>query len=397
MRQIDERGYAPMKRMIALFMICLIFALSACGEINADVEEHPNKAEQIQIEPPASKPSDVPEPLPEPDPAGEKGIAAAYGIGVLYVTAERGTHVEIIGEDEAYYIVVFDGIELYIEKCFVRDVTAGIPEERTAYAMYGAEIYPGPYLTGEPVEKLQLNSILKVLDEFGDLMLVRSDRSEGYISAALVSPVWISSSAGDGNNSTESGQDSSGSAFIGGEDGGDITLGGRKTGAVVPVMLSARYEELQSGNKAPTQGMILADGTELYLGIVYPGDELMVLSAEGRITEIYTSRGTGTLPRWAVLLGDEDPYETWNGYAAYDAKLYDSYRLTGVYKGINLNTEISVILQTDDGYFVRLSDGTYGYTDRTAVSRNMTVFYESGDDSAPATEPDVGEWTDPVL
>lgn len=378
-----------MKKTIALIPLCLLFALSACGKTYTAAEELPVKTEQVLIDLPEPTPSDEPEPTPEPTPAWESGIAAGYGIGVLYAAADRGTPVEITGEEGDYYTVLFEGTELYVEKRFVRDASEPQPEGYTAYAKNGAEIYAGPYLTGDPLEKPRMNSALTVVDAFGDLMLVRTDKAEGYIRSALVSPVWISWQTGG-----DQGQNSGGgnNSAAGGTDGGDITLGGKRTPSAVPVLLSAHYEELQSGNKNAVRGVILADGTELYLGIVYPGDELMVLSAESDTVEIYTSRGTGTLPRWAVLMGDEEPYKTWKGYAYYGARLYDSFRMTGGYADVYLNTEMTVILETDGGLFVRLPDGRYGYLGKTCVTENATVIYYEEPDSDPAAE-----WTVPVL
>ena len=226
-------------------------------------------------------------------------------------------------------------------------------------------------------------------------MLVRTDKTEGYIRAASVSPVWISwttdsEDRGSGNNGSSG-------AGIGGADGGDITLGNRMNEAALPVLLSSRREEPETGSAVrPSDGMILADGTELYLGIVYPGDELMILSADDKTAEIYSSRGTGILPRWAVLIGNEEPYSAWTGYSLYGAKMYGDYRMTGEYEEKALNTEMTVILETDNGFFIKLSDGRFGYMERSAVSRTKTVVYynDSGSGSGDIA---VEEWTVPVL
>lgn len=379
-----------MKRPLVLLLIFIALAISACANSAASSAEPADTEDQVMIASPEPVPPEEPEPTPEPTPAWERGIAAGYGIGLLYGKADRGTEVDITAELEGYYCIQYDGTELFVEKSFVRDITAGKPAERSAYSRYGAEIFPGPYLDGEPLEKPAMNTKLTVLDEFGDLMLVKTGRSEGYIDAAYVSPVWVTWQNG-GSESGDSGQNS-GNAYSGGSDGGDITLGKRRTDTAVPELLSVRFEP-QSSDKLPERGVILADGTELYLGIVYPGDELMVLGAEGKKAEIYTAGGTGTLPRWAVLLGDEEPYSTWTGYAAYGARLYASYRLAGRYEDVWLNTELTVVLETDNGYFIQLSDGRYGYMDKAAVSRTVTVI----DNEAPAAPEPAAEWTVPVL
>ena len=390
-----------MKKICALVMLFIALALTACAGADGksaepeDIgEQITNIEEQIKIISPEPVTSEQPEPTPDAAPLYEPGIAAGYGVGACCKTVDRGTEVDIIGEDEEYYIVLYEDTELYVEKRFIRDVNAESPKERTAYAGYGAQLFVGPYLTGEPLEKPAFNTALTILDEFGGLMIVKTKKSEGYIDAAFVSPVRVPWSDG-ANNSGDSGQKSGGSAYTGGTDGGDITLGNRRTETAVPILLSARYEP-KSADKLPARGVILADGTELYLGIVYPGDELMILSAEGKTAEIYTPRGTGTLPRWAVLLGDEEPYDAWNGYASYGAKLFGSWRLTGANNDIRLNTRLTVILETDNGYFVQLSDGRYGYVDRAAVSRTMIVI-ENNDEDPGAAYPEVGEWTEPVL
>jgi hypothetical protein len=54
---------------------------------------------------------------------------------------------------------------------------------------------------------------------------------------------------------------------------------------------------------------------------------------------------------------------------------------------------MTVVLETDNGYFIRLSDGRYGYMDKAAVSRTVTVI----DNEAPAAPEPAAEWTVPVL
>ncbi len=381
-----------MKRINTLLLICSLLFLAACAETENINPEMTVAEEEITAESPSEVPAVIPEPTPEPTPEWKSGIAAGYGVGILYSTADRGSVVEITGEDAKYYFISFDGRELCVEKCFVRDAAAEKPKERTAFAGFGAEIYSDPYLTGEPLEKLAVNTSLTVIDEFGDIMLVKTDATEGYIEAASVSPVWIVWT--ENEDTEDKGQSSAGNIYTGGTDGGDITLGTKRTGIAAPVMLVSHYEKQSDGDEFPKRGVILADGTEIYLGIVYPGDELMVLSADEKTAEIYTDIGTGTLPRWAVLLADEEPHETWTGYASYMAKLFPSWHLAGVFEDIRINTEMTVILDTGSGYFVKLSDGRYGYMEKTTVSSTYTVI---NNENAEVPEPAAEEWTVPVL
>ena len=375
------------KKAVSIIIVVLLVILLAVVSFSRRSVAAPQEELQEPLETPAVEkpvvttpaptPTPEPTPTPIPTPVWEKGIVAAYDIGILYRTAERGEIAEILGEEGNYYRIALEGRTLFVEKRFVKDAEEEIPEEKTAYARTGAEIHDTPYLTGEPLEVLKLNSPLTVIEEFGDLVLVKTETVQGYTDAARISPVRIVWSGGGSGGSS------------GGADGGDISLGSRSFLRPIAGLFSRRMEE-EKQEVIPKQGRILADGAELYLQIVTAGDTVMVTAEEERLCTIWTGEETGTLPRWALQLEGDEPFGEWQGFAKNKAKLFENYWLTGNSEELKLNTKITVLLQTDDGYFVE-ANGRQGYMNAADVSEKQIVWSGGGSSSGS------GEWTAPVL
>ena len=375
------------KRIFSIISIILIILLTVLlgvvsfsrrsvavrGEETPEPEESP-AAETMVVTTPSPTPE--PTPAPVPTPAWEQGIVAAYDIGVLYRTAERGEITEILGEAGNYYRITLDEKTLFIEKRFVKDAEEAIPEEKTAYARTGAEVFDSPYLTGEPLEVLKLNTPITVVEEFGDLVLIKTETGQGYTDASRISPVRIVWSGGGGGSS-------------GGADGGDISLGSRVFLRPVAGLFPARMEE-EKHEALPKQGRILADGAELYLQIVTAGETVMVTAEEEKVCTIWTGEETGTLPRWALYLDGEDPFPEWQGFAKNGAKLYGDYRLAGSCEELKLNTKITVLLRTDEGFYVE-ANGRQGYMAEGDISEKQITWTGGGGSG------ESGEWTAPVL
>ena len=381
-----------MKKGVALTLIIVLSALLAgviffrkAGTPLREVPVHPESSGTeetltVEIETPAT-PFPEPEPTPEPvqTPIWEKGTVTVYDIGILYRTAARGEVAEIVGEEGDYYRIRLDDKTLFIEKRFIKDVSESIPEEKTAYALNGAECFSSPYLTGEPLETLKLNTPITVIEEFGELLLAKTDTVQGYIDASSVSSVRIVWSFSEGGGGGE------------GNDGGDISLGYRSSLRPVAGLFLNRMEEEKS-ESIPEQGRILADGAELYLQITAEGDTLMVISAEEQNCCIWTGMEIGTFPRWALRMEGDEVFSEWQGFANSNAKLFEDYRFAGSCEKLKLNTVITVLLQTDRGCYVE-ANGHRGYMKETDISQKQIVWSAGGESSDGSS----GEWTAPVL
>ncbi len=372
------------KKAFSIIAIAVLVALLAVVTFSrktvASPEEEPSEPEEAPAAEtaavPAPAPTPEPTPTPVPTPSWEEGTVAAYDIGVLYRTAERGEIAEIFGEEGNFYRIGLDEKTLFIEKRFIRDAGEEPQEEKTAYARTGAEFFASPYLTGEPLETLKLNTPVTVMEELGDVILVKTDTAQGYADASCFSPVRITWSGGGGGGG-------------GGADGGDIFLGNRRF--LKPVEgLAPVYTEEKTGEGFPAQGRILADGAELYLQLLTAGDSVMVTEKEEKFCTVWTGEETGTLPRWALYLEGDEAFREWQGFAKNKAKLFESYHLTGAGEELKMNAKITVLLQTDDGYYVE-ANGRQGYMAAGDISEKQIVWNGGGGSGSG------GEWTAPVL
>lgn len=373
------------KKVFSIIAIAVLAALLAFVSLSRRTVVSPGEEPSEPVETPAvetaavSAPAPTPEPAPTPvpTPSWEEGIVAAYDIGVLYRTAERGEIADIFGEEGNYYRIGLDEKTLFIEKRFVRDDGEEPQEEKTAYARTGAEFFASPYLTGEPLATLKLNTPVTIIEELGDIILVKTDAAQGYADASRFSPVRITWSGGGGGGSG------------GGADGGDIFLGIRSF--LQPVEgLFPSYMEEEAAEGLPERGRILADGAELYLQLVSAGESVMVTEKEEKICTIWTGEEKGTLPRWALYLEGDEAFREWQGFAKSKAKLFENYRLAGTGEELKLNTKITVLLQTDGGYYVE-ANGRQGYMAAGDISEKQIVWSGGGGSSGE------GEWTAPVL
>ncbi len=216
------------------------------------------------------------------------------------------------------------------------------------------------------------------MEEMEGLMLVKTEDVQAYVSSEQVSAARIVWSGGGGGSG-------------GGNDGGDISLG--MPGFLRPVAgLFAPFREAGTSSELPGQGRIAVDGAELYLRIVTAGDSVMVTQKGEPVCTVWTGEQLGTLPRWALELEGDEPFEPWTGYAKNGAKLYADRWLGGSGSGLKMNAPVTVLLPADDVCFVEVN-GQQGYMRTEEISEKQIVWSGGGGGSSGGS----GEWTAPVL
>lgn len=104
-----------------------------------------------------------------------------------------------------------------------------------------------------------------------------------------------------------------------------------------------------------------------------------------------------------VLLEGDEPYESWTAYSRWSGEVYDNFWLYGEpAKKLNINTEITVILELDNCYAVEV-DGELGYMEVDQLSQYR---YATGGGSSSSGSSGGGgsssgssgeEWTPPIL
>ena len=378
-----------MRKMLVVCLILLICLLPGCMgqpvyEAAEPTAEFPAETPQITPIPttaPTPEPTPEPTPTPTPEPETVPGLVVGSGIGAVYSALDRGTQLAIVGEDGEYYQVETGEFTGLIEKQFLRPESEAAPEARTVYARGTVSIYPTVYLCGEPVAEAHFNEALNAIDEFGPYLLVEKDDVQGYILSSETgnAPVYYSGGGSSGG---------SGGGSSGGADGGDIQLG---------------FSIVQKGGFVPLAdnplGLVWGDGAELYLTLLQPGETVKVLSFDEERCQLYLDGQIGTVPRWAIQLETDEPYEAWDGYAAKSITLYKDYRMLVPARDVNLNTPLNVLNDFGEMMLVELEDELY-YAKPNSVSHTVIQYsYSPGGGSGGGSSggSSGGEWTDPVL
>lgn len=136
----------------------------------------------------------------------------------------------------------------------------------------------------------------------------------------------------------------------------------------------------------PSKGAVKVKGAELYSFILEKDMTLSVLTEGGKLCLVSDGSSSGNIPRWAILFEEDKPYTVWSGISVNGAWLYGTWQMTDTPEKIKEGQYISVLLETDDGVYVKIGD-KYGYMFVTDIER-------TDKDKATDTYP---EWTEPKL
>lgn len=352
-----------MKRLVIAILLLSLLLMTGCAQ-----SETPPIVESI----PVASQADVPEPAPEPE--WQPGVARIDGIGVFFRNLARGEAVSITGEEGSFYVVSTDDCETaYVEKRFLRtEADEPFLQSKTVYAARGARLYTGSKLVGA-YDTLAVNTQLEVIDELHGIAMVKLDGNIGFVSTEQVQGSRYSTGGGGGGSA----------------DGGDISL------ACIGSPMLRRFGILlmtADGTASPTYpctGTAFADDTELYILVTQAEQELKVTEYDDGSCTVYTGEKLGTVPRWAVILGETERYERWTGYAKSGAKAYDNLAMEGEGDKLTVNSEVDVIYETDGGLYIVIHKEKIAFVPADGISKNKTAVNNGGNGG--------GEWTPPAL
>ena len=314
-------------------------------------------------------------------------------IPVIRLFLAKGESVEVTGyESESVAQVMTGAGEGTVETRFIR-----FPDETfeswTAYAQWNAGLYPSFDLLGEPEAKLSTNTMLEVLAELGDCYYVNYDGKTGFVSSSQVSKwQYVAPEATEGSGGGHSSSSSGG----GPQDGGNITMMERislrllaevtKTGSVrakidhVPVII--RYASL---------------GEQVQVVV----EEGFAESVPGYLTIREADGSYAYMPEIWVQKDGEPAFESWEGFAGYNCKLYDDYTLSGKErKPIYGNTAVKVLWDTGDVAYIQAGEDT-GFvssgTLRTTRIPAAPTEDSGGGSSHSSSSSGGGQWTPPKM
>ncbi|MCQ2558006.1 MAG: hypothetical protein MJ135_02695 [Oscillospiraceae bacterium] len=370
------------KNKVFAFVIAMAMLITAgCGEQEVPAQE-PEETPQVEEESPVE--TVTPEPAEvTPEPPSPKMIGMVkYEIGALYCVLNRGDTLKITGIDGSWFTAQLEGTEVIVAKDLVRLETEAQPEETTTYTQRPVALRSGPHISDEENISLKGNQKLTLLDSLGKLALVAKDDVQGFASMDDLGSAKVYSGGGGGG---------SGSSGGGMADGGDISLG---TPALHLKLSEQSIPEREL--KIPGTGTVFADGTEVYLKIFTQGEEAGILSCDDNTCQVLVNGKEGTLPRFAVSLPEEDPYEVWTGYITEKTTAAPEYRSLYLEIPLKRGQEVQVVDQTGDERFVVEADGQSMYLaiEKVSAKKPASNYYGGGSSGGSSGGSD---WTPPAL
>lgn len=380
------------KRNLILSCLAAGLMLSGCGK------------QQVPETTAASAPTEpsVTETVPETLPPMAEGTILTDQVPAILSFQNRGDRLELVDEyDEEYFVVKTSSGYGLVLKNLVRDAAESDYETWKGYAMWSMTVYDNFYLTGEG-QTMATNTEVQVLEDLDTCYLVQVGEVTGYARKNLVSKWPAGSGGGGGSSSGDSGGGGGGGGTTTGQDGGDIQL-------------SADFRAVSLATLVPQQGetsgelKVLADRTPVLLGFFQKDETVqVVLTPEAQYTEkgyttVYLKELYVFVEDCLVRSSGEPEYETWEGFAGTQARLYDNFRLSGEpVKYAYTNAKLQVLEDLGSSYLVSWNEETF-FIAKDQVSETQIPVYNGGGGSGGGDSGSSGgggggpEWSDPIL
>lgn len=410
-----------MKKILAILLAFLIgFAAGRVSKPSApepglEAAREPSPAPTAE---PTPVPTPEPTPTPTPEPAWEPGYCRLGNWGLLWRTFERGDEVTVLGRWDDYYIIEGEEADLLVDMRFLRPEGEEAPGTANGWAHSNTSVYRSGYLFGTPIDRLPMNTEVRIVDTKANWMYIEWAGGSGYVDAGQISDRYIVVQTPGGSG----GGDYAGGGYVGGgdysggspNDGTDVSIGNLaqrdpRAPAVsrLGVWCGPEYESF-----APCKGVILSAETEAYLCFLRRGDELKVTEVGEDECSILINGLITPIARWAVHLETDAEYEPWRAYTASGAVAYNEYQRTSVLTSFGFNDRVWVVDELQElGLCVVEIKGVFGYMRLEDLSRSERVVYAGGGGSGytggGSTAPSVpsapsggggsGDWTPPNL
>lgn len=368
-----------MKRILAI-LICMTL-LAGCGEKPLEVTVSPTAPSTAPTTAPTTEPTTEPTTVPTetepPVPETLSATALADHTDMVLMTADRGTTVEIVDTfDEDYYVVLTELGYGFIEKRLVRMDGADSYEGWTGYAVYQAKVYNNYHLLPGGEQTLNMNTKIQVLDNLDGTLVVQMEDGIGYMREKELSRGYIQPAPSGGN---------SGSA-----DGGDISLGGQA--GISTLSFFAPQQGTATG-----KGTVLANDAEILWGWFDRNEAVAIVNEEGFIEEkegwygIYHEGMYGYIRQNLIRKDGEEAYAEWDGFAKYQAQLFDNYYLSGEpVSKLASNAGVHILEDLGNCYLATSGEHT-GYIPKDMISETKINYNSGGGNSSG------GDWTPPAL
>lgn len=358
-----------MKKFVIFLLIAVMLLAVGCEKTDPTptVSETTAPVTDPTTEPTTVSTTEAPT---EPVPTCTNAEVQADNAPAVLTLLNRGDAVDVVKEyDEGHYLVKVGDLYGLVEKQLLRLSGKPAYDVWTGYAYGGAPLYGHYQLTGKPLQNLNLNTKVEVLEELKYCYLVKHGEETGYMAKEQVSKNYIQYSDGGGGSA----------------DGGDISLG---FGGIVTLSNVEQIGEVTGTAE------VLADGAQVILGYFDRGDLAPVVAEDGFAPSwdgyytLYLDGLYAYLPQKLALLDGDKPYEQWDGYAAYSAAVYDSHLLQGEKESVNVNASVTVLWDGGDFYVVSVKDAV-GYMAKDKIGTNKFATGGGGGGG--------GDWTPPAL
>ena len=355
-----------MKKIIALLLVLTMLVCVGCT--SEEPAPQPSETQPIPSETEPPVPSETEPPVPtETEPPVPTTVATpvkAGNVPVVLLELNRGDVIELVGDfDKDHYIAKVGDVYGMVEKNLVRTASQEAYGSWTGYAYGGVAVYSDLYLRNVAAT-LTMNTTVEVVEDLGYGYLVNYNGDLMFMRAGSLSRNKIVYTAPSG-----------------GSDGGDISLqGGIFALAAVP----------QEG-EVTGEATVLADGTVLALMRVQLGETVDVVTEEGfaeskeGFVTVYVSGLYGYVEE--KLVGETD-FTAWDGYAKFNAEIFDNYYLLGdAQHKPTVNTVLHLVGELDNCYLVDFN-GSVGYIAKDLVSATKVAVGGGGGGA---------EWSPPAM
>ena len=385
-----------MKKYILILSLLVLLLCAGCTRQKPTQTEMPAEAPaETEVSPTVAQTVPVPE--------LHMGSALVDDTPAILDTLMRDDVVDVAGAyDKDHYVIKTDLGYGLVKKRLLRLEGEDAYEVWTGYAYWNAEVYDNLHLAGEPVQKLQTNARVEVLDDLGYCYVVRVEETEGFMNRSGLTK-WPISSGGSGDSG--SGGGSGGSGGSAGADGGDISLWFR--GGIVPLAA------IEQKGDVTGQATVLADGTEVVLGYFDRDEEIPMVAEEGFAEKregyvaVYLDGLYAYVPQNLVVTGDDKANEAWDGFSRWNGIIYDNFYLLGdPIDRLNTNVKVRVVAELDNCYLVEVNEVT-GYMSKETVSKTRIPTGGGNSDSGgtggagnsggSGNSGGAAEWSPPVL
>ena len=376
--------------MAILLALTLVFAAGCSKNVEQPQTPPPETTAPATEAPETTSPETEP-----PLPKLETGTVQGDNIPAILCQLKKGDSVEVTGNpDDTHATVKTEFGTGTMEMQLLRFAGEETPESWTGYARWNTGFFADYEMGGKAPTTLKTNTKVEVLEELEDCYLVTVDGKTGFVAKAQVSKWPIKSNSGSNDGGSSGGSSSGGSST--GRDGGDIAL--------------AFYGKVRLLSAVTKTGsaQVRVDGAKVVLKYFNLGDTVQIVAEEGFAPElegymtILVDDTYAYIPQSWVHKDADPAFDSWDGFAGYNCKLYDNYLLRGKeVKQVYGNTALTVLWTAGDVSVIRVGD-TIGYASTDTLRTTRIPAQKKQEDGGSSSGGSSGggggnEWTPPAL